>query len=183
MTGTRHPQMGAAELPRGNSAGTIMESAPYSQQPRKHWRLQVPAASTRMESMSSMRNGRLAVTGAVTRGCCGVNVLKAKGRSRNGHPGAACAAYSLRCGGRQGASPLRGAPRTRALDRHPRCGCFPAMRKMYFSHVPHDPAQGGDPRGRGQQRRVRSGSGARSAGAVAGIRGARGAVLEARHHP
>ena len=28
--------------------------------------------------------------------------------------------------------------RTRALDRHPRCGCFRAMRKMYFSHVPHD---------------------------------------------
>jgi len=41
----------------------------------------------------------------------------------------------------------------RALDRHPRCGCFSAMRKMSFSHVPHDQDHGadygGDPRGGG----------------------------------
>ena len=35
------------------------------------------------------------------------------------------------------------AQRARALDRHPRCGCFSAMRKMSFSHVPHDQGHGG----------------------------------------
>ncbi len=33
-----------------------------------------------------MQNGRFAVTGAVTRGCCGVNVLKAKDRGGMGVP-------------------------------------------------------------------------------------------------
>ena len=69
-----------------------------------------------------------AVTGAVTRGCCGVNLLKGKDRGRNGIP-ARSRARSLRCGGRQG-SPLRFdecARERRALDRHPRCGWLAAM--------------------------------------------------------
>ena len=33
-------------------------------------------------------NGVFAVTGAVTRGCCGVNVLKTKDGGENGRPGA-----------------------------------------------------------------------------------------------
>jgi len=49
-------------------------------------------------------------------GCYGVNVLKAKDRGGNGHPGAADAASTLRCGSRQG-SPLRSDER--AEDRAP----------------------------------------------------------------
>ena len=49
--------------------------------------------------------GLFAVTGAVTRGCCGVNVLKAKDRCWNRRPGA-LRACSLRCAVRKG-SPLR----------------------------------------------------------------------------
>jgi hypothetical protein len=37
------------------------------------------------------------------------------------------------------------APRTRALDRRPRCGCFSAMRRMSSSHVPHDQGHGSRP--------------------------------------
>jgi hypothetical protein len=87
--------------------------------------------------------------------------------------GSAC---SLRCGDRQG-SALRSDERAgerRALDRHPRCGCFRAMRKMYFSHVPHDKHDGGA---------ARSGSEARSAGRFRGSAAHPAACWEARHHP
>jgi hypothetical protein len=86
-------------------------------------------------------------------GCCGVNVLKAKDRGWNAHPGAltrvasaAVAVKGLRC------APMNG-QRTPALDRHPRCGCFSAMRKMSFSHVPHD-------QGHGTTAAIRAGGGA-----------------------
>ena len=56
-------------------------------------------------------------------------------------------ARSLRSAVRKG-SPLRSDRcaarwRTRGLDRRLRCGCFAAMRKMSFSHVPHDKDHGG----------------------------------------
>ena len=41
MIVTRHPRMGAVEIPCGNSAGTLAESAPCSARPHKHWRLHV----------------------------------------------------------------------------------------------------------------------------------------------
>jgi len=53
------------------------------------------------------------------------------------------------------------------------------MRKMSFSHVPHD--QGDDSRAIGGA--VRSSSEARSGGAVVDLRGASGGVLGSRHHP
>lgn len=42
-------------------------------------------------------------------------------------------ARSLLCGGVKGASPLRGGQRPPALDRHPRRGCWPAMRALMCS--------------------------------------------------
>ena len=53
-------------------------------------------------------------------------------------PSAAVAVKGLRF------APMNG-QRTPALDRHPRCGCFSAMRKMSFSHVPHDQGDGSRP--------------------------------------
>jgi hypothetical protein len=91
------------------------------------------------------------------------------------HPGAACAASSLRSGGRQG-SPLCSDERARerrALDCHPHCGCFAARKSISFSCSDRNRkatatairavAASSDA--------LRSGSERRSAGAVAGIRG------------
>jgi hypothetical protein len=147
---------------------------------RKIRRLQVYAGKR-------VENKRLKGKWAVC-GCCGsnlgllrVNVLKTKDRGGTGIPArsravasAAVAVKGLRF------APMNG-QRTPALDRHPRCGWFAAMRKMYFSHVPHDGVHGdhgGDLRGSGARGAVRSGGEACSSGAVACIRGASGGVLE-----
>jgi hypothetical protein len=57
---------------------------------------------------------------AVTRGCCGVNVLKRKRQDGNGRPGARVASAAVAVKGlRFAAMNAQSAP---ALDRHPRCG-------------------------------------------------------------
>jgi hypothetical protein len=121
------------------------------------------------------------------RGCCGSNLrlllgepVVSKGSTRESASRRAHA-RSLRCGGRQGLRSLRDGQRAPALDCHPRSGCFAAMRKMSFSHVPHDQRQRGDPRDSGQQRRPDPAAKHAAPGAVAGFRGASGEVLEPRH--
>jgi len=80
-----------------------MQSAPYSRRPRKHWSLRVYVRQRECNERVKGERACARFTGAVTLGCCGVNVLKAKDRGGSGHPGALTRG-TLRCGSRQGAS-------------------------------------------------------------------------------
>jgi len=129
---TRHPQKGAAELPCGNSAGTLAESAPCSARPHKHWGLRVYVGQREWNQTAK----RKTACARLPRGNARLlrrERVESKGSrreraSRRAYARVASAAVAVK-----GLRSLRDAQRTRALDRRPRCGCFAAMRKMYFS--------------------------------------------------